>query len=92
MRAGVDGVLAAEAELVASGADLRADVITAGHHGSDTSSTEEFLNAVKPRYAVIQVGKDNDFGHPSRVKQLRIIPEPPSTLQLKMSLNEELVF
>ena len=55
----------AEAELIASGADLRADVITAGHHGSDTSSTEEFLNAVKPRYAVIQVGKDNDFGHPS---------------------------
>lgn len=46
--------------------DLEADVFKAGHHGSDTSNTEEFLQAVQPAFAVIQVGQKNDFGHPSR--------------------------
>lgn len=55
----------AERELIASGADLSADVLKAGHHGSDTSSGEEFISAVKPSIAVIEAGKDNDFGHPS---------------------------
>jgi len=45
--------------------DLSAQVLKTGHHGSDTSSSEEFLKAVSPQIAVIQVGKDNDFGHPS---------------------------
>jgi competence protein ComEC len=54
-----------EVELLNAGVGLHADVLLAGHHGSDTSSTEDFLNAVKPRYAVVQVGVDNDFGHPS---------------------------
>ena len=35
------------------------------HHGLKTSSTQNFLNAVKPQYAVIGVGKNNKFGHPS---------------------------
>ena len=54
-----------ERKLLAAGINLSADVLKAGHHGSDTSSSEEFLAAVKQRYAVIQVGEDNDFGHPS---------------------------
>jgi len=37
----------------------------AGHHGSDTSSSEDFLQLVKPAYALIQSGADNEFGHPS---------------------------
>jgi len=45
--------------------DLFAQVLKVGHHGSDTSSSEEFLKAVNPQIAAIQVGKDNDFGHPS---------------------------
>jgi len=45
--------------------DLSADVLKVGHHGSDTSTSEEFLNAVQPQIAVIPVGKDNQFGHPS---------------------------
>ncbi|MFH1427746.1 MAG: MBL fold metallo-hydrolase [Patescibacteria group bacterium] len=40
-------------------------VFLAGHHGSITSNSEEFLEAVAPEYAIIQVGEDNDFGHPS---------------------------
>ncbi|RLC37157.1 MBL fold metallo-hydrolase [Candidatus Falkowbacteria bacterium] len=54
---------------------LRADVLKVGHHGSDTSSSEEFLQAIKPEVAVIQVGKENSFGHPSRrvIKRLERI-------------------
>jgi len=43
---------------------LRSDVLKVGHHGSTSSSAEEFLNAVDPRLAVITVGIDNAFGHP----------------------------
>jgi competence protein ComEC len=45
--------------------DLRADVLKVGHHGSSTSSTDRFLNAVQPSLAVISVGADNLYGHPS---------------------------
>jgi competence protein ComEC len=45
--------------------DLKSQVLKVGHHGSDTSSSEEFLEAVNPKFAVIEVGKDNDFGHPN---------------------------
>ena len=55
---------AAEASLVASGVDLRADLLKVPHHGSRTSSTEAFVNAVNPRYAVISVGERSRFGHP----------------------------
>ena len=54
-----------EEELLLSDLDLKASVIKLGHHGSDTSSTERFLKAVDPRYAIICAGQDNKFGHPS---------------------------
>lgn len=41
------------------------DVIKIGHHGSDTSTSEKFINAVKPKVAIISVGKDNTYNHPS---------------------------
>ena len=53
-----------EAELLARGADLEAEVLKVGHHGSRTASGEKFLAAVKPEVAVIQVGEDNQFNHP----------------------------
>ncbi|TCZ79942.1 MBL fold metallo-hydrolase [Paenibacillus albiflavus] len=46
-------------------ADLSANVLAVGHHGSNTSSTNAFLDKVKPTYAVIQVGADNKYGHPT---------------------------
>ena len=55
-----------EYEMVSSGADLRADVLKCGHHGSSTSTTAKFLKAVNPSYAVISCGKDNDYGHPHK--------------------------
>ncbi|HLZ90280.1 MAG TPA: DNA internalization-related competence protein ComEC/Rec2 [Candidatus Acidoferrum sp.] len=45
--------------------ELRAEVLKIGHHGSKNSTTPEFLAAVNPRLAVISVGEDNPYGHPS---------------------------
>jgi competence protein ComEC len=48
------------------GSFLTSDIYKAGHHGSSTSSSAEFLKAVDPNYAVISVGANNSFGHPSQ--------------------------
>jgi len=46
------------------GGALRSDVLKLGHHGSRTSSSERFITAVTPAYAVVSAGKDNRYGHP----------------------------
>jgi competence protein ComEC len=53
-----------EARPLATGADLRADVLKVGHHGSQYASTPPFIAAVHPRVAIISVGRHNTFGHP----------------------------
>lgn len=68
-----------EAALLASDAPLRATVLKAGHHGSQTSSTPAFLEAVNPQVVVYSVGADNAFGlpHPdvlSRFDHLGVTP------------------
>lgn len=61
-----DADAAEEAWVLAGGAErLRADVLKVGHHGSSTSSTGAFLDAVRPRLALISVGAGNTYGHPS---------------------------
>ncbi len=49
------------------GDDLKADVLLVPHHGSKTSSTESFLDAVQPRWALLQHGYRNRYGHPAPV-------------------------
>ncbi len=62
-----------ERRLVTSGHDLRSTVLKVPHHGSDTSSTEPFLDAVNPGVAVVQVGTDNRFGHPTDDVMQRLV-------------------
>lgn len=54
----------AEADILAAGLSVKADVYKAGHHGSSTSSSQAFLEAVSPTFAVISCGEDNSYGHP----------------------------
>ena len=42
------------------------DVLKAGHHGSKTSSSKEFINEINPNYSIISVGKNNRYGHPNK--------------------------
>ena len=54
----------AEEDILAEGVSVKADVLKVGHHGSRTASSEAFLQAVEPTYAVISCGQDNSYGHP----------------------------
>ena len=56
---------AEHAMLNENSADLHADVLKVGHHGSKNSTTQEFLDAVTPAIAIISAGEDNPYGHPS---------------------------
>jgi len=53
-----------EKEILAANADVKAQVLKVGHHGSSSSTSQEFLKAVGPKYAVISVGAGNDYHHP----------------------------
>ena len=57
----------AEAQLLKEQADLTADIIKVPHHGSNTSSHQEFIDAVGPKIAVIQVKEGNSYDHPDAV-------------------------
>ncbi len=59
-----DGEKEVEQDALNSGANLKADVFQAGHHGSSTSNTAEFLQAVRPQFTVVSCGKENSYGHP----------------------------
>ncbi|WP_052953909.1 ComEC/Rec2 family competence protein [Clostridium sp. C8] len=66
-----------EKEVLSKGYDLKSDVLKIGHHGSSSSTSKRFLDAVDPYIAVISAGKDNSYGHPSqevlsRLKDLTI--------------------
>lgn len=73
-----DMEMIAETDLLDSGADVKADVLKVGHHGSYSSTSYRFLREVAPTYAVIPVGAANDYGHPhdepmSRLKDAEVI-------------------
>lgn len=61
-----DAEAVSEREMIDKGYDLSVDVLKIAHHGSNTSTTEEFLDKVNPQYAVICVGKDNKYEHPHK--------------------------
>lgn len=59
-----DAEALSEEEILAAGEDVSADVLKCGHHGSSSSSSPDFVEAVDPQYAVISCGVDNSYGHP----------------------------
>lgn len=61
-----------ETEVIDTGSNLDCDVLHAGHHGSYTSSSKDFLKAVTPEICVISCGADNDYGHPHDTALKRI--------------------
>lgn len=71
-------------------ADISADVVKVGHHGSKTSSTQAFVSAVSPKYAVIEVGKDNSYGHPDEVVLERW--QSAGAIVLRTDLNGNITF
>ncbi|WP_052343490.1 MBL fold metallo-hydrolase [Bacillus massiliigorillae] len=60
-----DAGLPSEEAMIASGETLKSDVLLVGHHGSRHSTGQAFIDVVQPKYAVIQVGKNN-YGHPEQ--------------------------
>ena len=67
-----DATALSEKEMILYHADLDADVLKIAHHGAETSTTEEFLSAVSPEYAVISVGKNNSYGFPDAAVKKRL--------------------
>lgn len=68
-----------EDELLLAEAPLRADVLKVAHHGSSGSTSEAFLREVSPQIAVISVGENNDYGHPS-ARTLDLLEESGVTI------------
>ncbi len=63
-----------EKDLLFSDYDLTADVLKLGHHGSKTASTEKYLDAVNPKFAIVSCGQGNSYGHP-RVSVMEYLVE-----------------
>ncbi|MFI3214346.1 MAG: ComEC/Rec2 family competence protein [Eubacteriales bacterium] len=59
-----DAEIEAEEDMLDTGISLQADVYQVGHHGSSSSSSEAFVEAIDPQWAVISCGEDNSYGHP----------------------------
>ncbi|MGN1147575.1 MAG: ComEC/Rec2 family competence protein [Lachnospiraceae bacterium] len=78
-----DGESNSEAYMVAN-EDVDADVLIVGHHGSNTSSSEDFLQAVSPRWAIISCDEDNDYGYPHREVLARLQAENAEVFRTDM--------
>ena len=67
-----DASTAVEKDLLNTGKDFSADIINIGHHGSKTASSQKWLEAVNPEFAVICCGAGNEYGHPHSVVTERL--------------------
>ncbi len=66
-----DAETESEYEILENKYKVSCDVFAAGHHGSANSSSQKFLQAMKPEYVVVSVGADNNYGHPSQEAMAR---------------------
>jgi competence protein ComEC len=70
-----DIYMESEKKMIEAGGDLSSEVLKIAHHGSKTSTSQEFLNEVNPKIAVISVGRNNRYGHPTREVLDRLMHE-----------------
>ncbi len=70
----------------------RVDVLKVAHHGSRTASTDAFLDATRPRVAVISVGAGNTYGHPSRVTLGRLAAHGARAFRTDQNGSTEITF
>jgi competence protein ComEC len=83
-----DAQLQSEQEMLANRFSLKAAVLKVGHHGSYSSTSPAFLDAVKPKYAVISTGAGNDYGYPHAITLQKL-----GMIQvLRTDLNGNIVF
>ena len=55
-----------EKKIIKDFESIPCDILKVGHHGSDTSSCEEFITYMNPETAIVSCGKNNKYGHPSK--------------------------
>ena len=55
-----------EKDILRTNENIEATILKVGHHGSKTATTQEFLDAIKPKYALISCGANNKFNHPNQ--------------------------
>lgn len=84
-----DAEATAEHVMLEEGRNLQANLLKVGHHGSSSSSTKVFLDAIEPQVAIISVGEDNAYGHPS-VDVINRLTEM-GTVVLRTDLNGHIV-
>ncbi len=72
---------AQELKLVEVYDNLKVEVMKAGHHGSRTSTHQEFLSRVQPQFVIISAGKDNSYGHPHFIVLQRLIKNKARVLR-----------
>lgn len=85
-----DATKNSETELLEQDIGLQADVLIVGHHGSATSTSRQFLEAVAPSYAIISCGRDNDYGHPA--KQVTELLKEKEIPLYRTDLQETILF
>lgn len=67
-----DATEISERDIINNKSDIKADVLKIGHHGSRTSTSDEFLEFVNPKYTVISAEEGNDYGHPHKETMERL--------------------
>lgn len=67
-----DAEALSEKEMLSTGYNLEANVLKIGHHGSSSSTSAKFLQAVKPDFAIISVSSDNEYNHPHQITLKRL--------------------